>query len=452
VVGDKTQLDKTSQTLLQFVKAFKTILELQGFPIAKASKEIREDLGSSEQEKRNMADQKRKAILEYHSANNSFYKNLLGDNSAAPWPNLPIITKKDLQRPIHEMLSDEFNERDVYIANTSGSSGHPFFFAKDKYSHALTWAYIFESYRNLGISPEHWQARFYGIPLDLISNVKEKIKDRFMHRVRFPVFDLGDAQLEIFLQRFRSRKIHYVYGYTNSILLFSKFVRASGIVVRNICPTLFACIVTSEVCTDEDKKTIESALGVPVYREYGASELDVIAIEDRAGRWSVNESNLFVEVVDDANRPLPIGEEGRIVVTSLTNKAMPFIRYEIGDVGILSRDEKGLVIKKLSGRINDTIVLPSGKKSPGLTFYYVSRSILESSGVLKEFIIRQTALDSFEFDVVADRALTEQETSEIRSKMVQYLEPGLKLKINRVEKISRPASGKIKHFYSEINK
>jgi phenylacetate-CoA ligase len=431
---------------------FQQIIKLQGYPISLANEEITAFNKLSTSEKEAQINHKKTSILHYHFKNNPFYKTLLQSNSLSKWDILPIITKKDLQRPIHEMLSDEFNERDVYIANTSGSSGHPFFFAKDKYSHALTWAFIFESYRNLGITPEHWQARFYGIPLDLIPNIKEKIKDRFMHRVRFPVFDLSDVQLQVFLQRFRSRKIHYVYGYTNSILLFSKFVIAKGIVVRNICPTLFACIVTSEVCTDEDKKTMEAALGVPVYREYGASELDVIAIEDRAGRWSVNESNLFVEVVDDANKPLPIGEEGRIVVTSLTNKAMPFIRYEIGDVGILARDEKGLVIQKLSGRINDTIVLPSGKKSPGLTFYYVSRSILESSGVLKEFMIRQTAIDSFEFDVVADRALTEQETSEIRSKMVQYLEPGLKLKINRVEKISRPASGKIKHFYSEINK
>ena len=51
----------------------------------------------------------------------------------------------------------------------------------------------------------------------------------------------------------------------------------------------------------------------------------------------------------------------------------PFIRYEIGDVGIL--DEKSTlkkpILKKLIGRTSDVALLPSGKKSPGLTFYYV---------------------------------------------------------------------------------
>ncbi|MFM9986967.1 MAG: phenylacetate--CoA ligase family protein, partial [Flavobacteriales bacterium] len=218
----------------------------------------------------------------------------------------------------------------------------------------------------------------------------------------------------------------------------------------DVTPALKRCIVTSEVCREEDKQVIEKALGVPVIREYGASELDVIAIEDIHGRWAVNETNLFVEVLSEDNRVLPLGESGRIVISSLHNKAMPFIRYDIGDIGVLDEDDRGLVLKKLSGRVNDTIVLPSGKKSPGLTFYYVSRSILESSGVLKEFIIRQTALNSFEFDVVSDRPLTPEETKDIRDKMDLYLEPGLVLKINRVEKIQRPASGKIKHFYSEL--
>jgi phenylacetate-CoA ligase len=218
----------------------------------------------------------------------------------------------------------------------------------------------------------------------------------------------------------------------------------------DVSPALKRCIVTSEVCREEDKMVIEKAFGVPVIREYGASELDVIAIEDIRGRWSVNEANLFVEILDEANRVLPMGESGRMVITSLHNRAMPFIRYDLGDIGVLEEDEQGIYIKTLSGRVNDTVILPSGKKSPGLTFYYVSRSILESSGVLKEFIIRQTAQDQFVFDVVSDRPLTSEEVLDMQHKMDVYLEPGLTLKINRVEKILRPASGKIKHFYSEL--
>ncbi len=426
------------------------ILRLKGFPMHEADEMLANFEQLTRKEKERQIEDKKRQIVRYHTSNNLFYKSKLKQDFTSEWSQLPIITKRDLQAPLDTMLSSEFNRKKVYISNTSGSSGHPFFFAKDKLSHALTWSYILRQYESLNIHPGDWQARFYGIPLDKISYAKEKVKDLFMHRVRFPVFNMGDVMLEKFLMQFQRTKIHYVYGYTNAILLFSQFLLRKGIRLVEVCPTVKRCIVTSEVCREEDKKVIEQAFGVPVIREYGASELDVIAIEDIQGRWGINESNLFVEVLSEDNQVLPMGESGRLVITSLHNQAMPFIRYDIGDIGTLEEDNQGLVLKTLSGRVNDTIVLPSGKKSPGLTFYYVSRSILESSGVLKEFIIRQTTLNSFEFDVVSDRPLDQEEINDMHHKMDLYLEPGLVLKINRVAEIQRPASGKIKHFYSEL--
>lgn len=430
--------------------SFQTILKWKGFPMNSAGAYLDSFNRSDRDQQKIIIERLKKEIVDFHSHHNPLYRKLMQKSQSMEWCDLPIVSKKELQAPITEMLSDGYRLSQVYISNTSGSSGHPFFFAKDKFAHALTWAFIEQQYKGLGIRPGDWQARFYGIPLDRLSYAKEKVKDYFMHRVRFPVFDMGDVMLEKFLNQFRSTTIHYVYGYTNSVLLFSHFLLRKGVRLNQVSSSLKRCIVTSEVCRDEDKQIIEEALGVPVIREYGASELDVVAIEDVQGRWAVNEANLFIEVLSDDNRILPMGQPGRLVITSLHNKAMPFIRYDIGDIGVLDEDERGIVVKTLSGRVNDTIILPSGKKSPGLTFYYVSRSILESSGVLKEFIIRQTALDSFEFDIISDRALTAEEIRDIYNKMDLYLEPGLKLKINRVDKILRPSSGKIKHFYSEL--
>lgn len=429
---------------------FQTILKWKGFPVTEATKQLDLFHSLDRQAQKDWIETQKKEIVEFHFKNNPFYNQVIGQALPSAWSELPIIQKKDLQSPLNQMIATGYSRSNVYISNTSGSSGHPFFFAKDKFSHALTWAFILNRYKALGIQQGDWQARFYGIPLDSITYLKEKVKDFFMHRIRFPVFDLGDDKLGEFLWRFSQKKIQYIYGYTNSILLFSEFLLRKNVCLREVCPTLNICIVTSEVCRDEDKQVMEQALGVPVVREYGASELDVIAIEDVCGRWAINEGSLFVEVLSEDNRVLPLGEIGRLVITSLHNKAMPFIRYDIGDIGSLEEDDRGLVLKTLSGRVNDTIILPSGKKSPGLTFYYISRSILESSGVLKEFIIRQTALDSFEFDVVSERPLTVDEVKDIQTKMDLYLEAGLKLKINRVDKINRPPSGKIKHFYSEI--
>jgi len=432
--------------------AFDTILTWQGFPMKEARAQLTRFYAMDRVDQKRWIDKQRQSILDFHFQYNPLYQRITKRSLPKNWNDLPILQKKDLQAPIDQLLSEGYTPSKVYISNTSGSSGHPFFFAKDKFTHALTWMFILHHYELSGIRQGDLQARFYGIPLDRISYAKEKVKDFFMHRVRFPVFDLGDEMLEKFLLQFQKTKIQYVYGYTNSILLFSEFLIKRKVKLVDVCPTLKRCLVTSEVCREEDKRIVEEALGVPVIREYGASELDVIAIENIEGRWGLNEANLFIEVLSDDNQVLPLGESGRLVITSLNNKAMPFIRYDIGDIGVIEEDEHGLVLKTLSGRVNDTIVLPSGKKSPGLTFYYVSRSILESRGVLKEFIIRQTSLDSFEFDIVSDRPLTAEEIVDIQKKMDVYLEPGLQLKINRVEKIIRPASGKIKHFYSELDK
>jgi phenylacetate-CoA ligase len=120
-------------------------------------------------------------------------------------------------------------------------------------------------------------------------------------------------------------------------------------------------------------------------------------------------------------------------------------------MGIIEKKGNKIILKELSGRVNDMIYLPSGKVAAGLTFYYISRSILESLGIIKEFVIRQTTVDTFVFDVVMDRPFSEGETEFLESQMTQYLEPGLNLQINKVEIIMRPKSGKIKHFYSELN-
>lgn len=431
--------------------SFENILRWKGYPLDKAARQIRQFHSMPREQQKQWIEEKKREVVRYHSLHNPVYRKVIHGKSITDWNSLPIMKKSDFQHPLPMMVSDEWQHRKMYTSNTSGSSGHPFFFAKDTFCHALVWAYIIRSYVHLGIDSKKKQARFYGIPLTRLSYANELLKDYFMNRKRFIVFDLGDEMLEQFFQRFQKTKFDYIYGYTNSLLLFAKYLDRKNIVLKKESSRLRLCITTSEVCTEEDRTFLSRVFGVPVVREYGASELDVIAIEDIHGRWSVNESNLFVEVLGADDQPLPFGSEGRLIITSLFNKAMPFIRYEVGDIGIIEEDEKGLVLKKLSGRVNDTILLPSGKRSPGFTFYYISRNILESGGLLKEFVIKQTALDTFEFDVVAYSPLREKEISEIKKIMDQYLEPGLKLKINQVDKIHRPASGKLKHFHSAVN-
>ena len=436
---------------------FHLSLKLSGFPIEKAQIDFDKIIAVSEVNYPEYLEHKKQEIVAFHLKNNSFYRDLVGKEICENWLDLPVLTKKDLQKPLKERLSKGYSEKSVFINKTSGSSGDPFVFAKDKEAHAITWASIIHRFGWYAIDfNSSYQARFYGIPLDFIGYRKERLKDFLSKRYRFPIFDLSDKVLDGVFNHFKTKKFDYINGYTSSIVLFGKYLQARNIILTDICPTLKVCMVTSEMLFEDDKILLEKHLGIPIVNEYGASELDLIAFQYRSvgtkDEWQVNSETLFVEILDEKNQPVPYGIEGKIVITSLYNKAHPFIRYEIGDVGIL--DEKSTlnkpILKKLIGRTSDIAILPSGKKSPGLTFYYVTKSIIEDGGNVKEFIIRQTKLDTFEIDYVSSIALTSKQILEIEKAIANYLEPGLHFTYNRKEVLERTKRGKLKQFQSNL--
>lgn len=437
--------------MLQMLRLFDLSLLINGFPIKEAKAELDAIIQFSEEEHALFIQHKKEEIVAYHLQNNPFYKSLVGSINTKNWNDLPVLNKQNLQKPLSERLSKGYSIKNVYLNKTSGSSGTPFVFAKDKYCHALTWASNSMRFGWHGINfNTSYQARFYGIPMDFIGNRKERLKDFFSNRYRFPIFNLSDIVLERFLQKFQTKKFDYLNGYTSSIVLFAKFLEKKNIVLKDICPTLKACFVTSEMLFESDKILLKKQLGIPVVNEYGASELDLIAFENPKGKWQINTETLFVEILDENNQPVPNGTEGKIVITSLFNKAHPFIRYDIGDIGIL--DEKSTlqkpILKKLIGRTNDIALLPSGKKSPGLTFYYVTKSIIEDDGNVKEFIIKQTQIDTFEIEYVSEKELNTNQIDEIKTAIVHYLEPNLNFTFTRKTVLERTNRGKLKQFNS----
>jgi phenylacetate-CoA ligase len=429
---------------------FKITLAFSGFPIGKAKKEF---YLAHELSKEELAD----LNFRFHSENNLFYQSFLKSKDAGKienWNDIPVITKKDFQINIDEILTGGLKKSELHIHNTSGSTGTPFYFAKDKFCHALNWTeidyHLLKHGINIGSSK---QARFYGIPLSGLKYYKERLKDFLANRVRFPVFDLSDEKLASVLSEFKKKKFEYVNGYTSSLVIFAKFLIERNIVLKDVCPSIKVVFPTSEVVDDIDRRTMERGFGVNVRNEYGAAELDILAFEDADGDFVLNEETLYIEILDDNNQPVEAGIEGKVIVTSLNNKAMPFIRYEVGDRAVLSGKLKNgnRVLERVVGRTNDIIKLPSGKISPGLTFYYISKKLLESGGRIKEFIIIQKTIDTFLFKYVANEELSNSEQSEIQKAMDLYLEPGLVCEFSHCAFIERTKAGKLKHFFSEIS-
>ena len=150
---------------------------------------------------------------------------------------------------------------------------------------------------------------------------------------------------------------------------------------------------------------------------------------------------------------LPYGEEGRVVITSLYNKAHPMIRYDIGDIGCLSTKStlKKPILEKLIGRTNDIARLPDGKVVPGLTFYYVTKTIIEDNGNIKEFVIIQTKIDEFKIEYVSLNELSSEQKSKILAAVGTYVGKDLKIVFERKDILKRSGSGKLKQFTSQLS-
>ncbi len=443
----------TLQKLSFLLKLFDLSLKLKGFPIKEAKAHLEIIQNKNDDDFKSYLETKKQDIITYHLKHNSFYKEFAKSTNTLDWNSIPVMTKQDLQQPLNSLLSDGFTKNNIYIDKTSGASGTPFVFSKDKFCHALTWSVIQDRFGwyDINFNTSN-QARFYGIPLDKKGYYIEKLKDLVSNRTRFNVFDLSDIAFNNWLKVFKNKPLEYINGYTSPIVQFAKYLQRTNIVLNTICKSLRVCIVTSEMLFEADKQLMESQFGVPVVNEYGASELDLIAFQNQNSEWQVNSETLFVEVLDEQNNVLPLGEEGRLVITSLYNKSQPFIRYDIGDIGVLSKNStlKKPILEKLVGRTNDIAILPSGKKAAGLTFYYITKSIIEDGGNVKEFVVEQVKPDTFKIIYVSNKTLSKEKVVKIKSEMEHYLESGLHIFFEKQDSLQRSKSGKLKQFSSLI--
>lgn len=425
---------------------FRKSLQWKGYDLRKAKALLKEITAWSETQKI----EQRHKILEHHLKFNAFYNTHVKDKTV-DWENLPVLTKADLQQPLYRRLSKGYTTKNVHQGKTSGSSGHPFSYAKNKFCHAMAWAVFDTAYSAHGIDLDlSLEARFYGIPSGGFERFKERVKDFVGNRHRFPIFDMSDVVLEDYVEKFRRNGYDYINGYTSSIVLFAKYCQAQNIILKKICPSLKTCIVTSEMLFEDDRELLEKVLGVPVINEYGSSETGLIAIQNTAGDFLLNTHTLYIEVVDEKNNPVPDGRVGKILITDLFNKAHPFIRYEIGDMGSISTVNGQRILTQLQGRTSDIARLPNGKVIPGLTFYYVTKSVMNEQSTVKEFVIIQKEPLLFKIQYVAATALTQKEQRQVQKAMANYADVSINLEFEKLDQLDRSQRGKLKQFITEV--
>jgi phenylacetate-CoA ligase len=202
------------------------------------------------------------------------------------------------------------------------------------------------------------------------------------------------------------------------------------------------------------RQKIAQVFGCEVYNQYGSREVSDVAFElpGTEGLWVAPWGN-FVEILDEQGMPVPPGQEGNIVVTCLTNYAMPLLRYEIGDRGTLlpqpAAAGPGLqVLKQVSGRNMDVFRKPDGTLVDSQYFIH----LMYFRPWVWKFQVVQRSLDQVLFRVVGPPPRPpESELEEIAAKARLALGDQCRVDFEFREDLPQPPTGTHRYTISEVN-
>lgn len=185
-------------------------------------------------------------------------------------------------------------------------------------------------------------------------------------RVTLPSFgsegtNIPDKILAGYIDRIKKYQPFLLEGLPLYLHAFAKYLVRSGIP----SPKVGVIKPFGGSMTLSMKEAIEKAFGCEVYDTYGCSETGFIACDCPKHEGLHLFMDLYYVEICRKGRPVPPGELGKIYITDLENKAMPWIRYDIGDVGRCFVEDHGCgrrsVRIQVEGRVEDTLCNSEGR-------------------------------------------------------------------------------------------
>ncbi|MCP4402610.1 MAG: phenylacetate--CoA ligase family protein [bacterium] len=330
-------------------------------------------------------------LLQHAYKNVPYYRQLFDATGVKPdeiktpadLPAIPITTKSHLRSlPEEQIIAKNVDIKNCVKERTSGSSGMPFSFfftQKDNDLRPLLDLRI--------LLANGYKLRDTIIGIADSRHAVEK-KHWFQHiglmrKEHVPILTPVEEQIEK-IQRMRP---DIIWSFTSDLVLI-----ANRMIDENIKDIHPKAVYTMAEFLDQNRRNLlTSVFGVAPFDCYGSAECGAIAWEchKRAG-YHMNTDMLVVECIKDGRQVQP-GESGELIVTNLHSYAMPFIRYSVGDIGVLSDTRcpcgRGLpMLSVIEGRRIDCIVLPDGKS---ISPYLLTCAIEDIPGILRYQIIQQ---------------------------------------------------------------
>jgi len=405
---------------------------------------------------------KLKNLLKHARDNVPFYNKMFKKFNFKPEDIKNINDLNKLPKLTKEIINDNFN--DLYARNypkekfissrTGGSTAAPMKFYIDNKWEACSMAAAYRSWSWAGYNVGNKMAYLWSAHRDLknssSSNI-DKVRNFLFRTIYLDAFNLTEENMNKYVKILTRFKPKVINTYASVIFTFSEYIKKMGI--DTIKPK--AILTTADMLYDYQRKSIEEAFNCEVFDYYSGRDTTLQAAECKEHfGYHLSIENAVVEFIKENEQVAP-GETGNLIITDLCSYAMPFIRYEIGDLGI-PLDERCPcgrnlpIMKSLEGRTYDYILTSDGRLLSGIFFH----SILVYYKIqgIKEFQIIQKTKDRIIVIIVKNEKGNAEDINRFISLIKKNVGEKIKIEIKYVSSIKRTPTGKLMHVISNINK
>lgn len=378
------------------------------------------------------------AMLRFARDNTAYYAETLRDISdAADISTLPILRKTDVVACLPDLLARGHDPRTTPVGHTGGSTGKPLAFFYDETKHELMRAGMMRSYMMSGWRPGQKILNFWGARQDTVTGGvfgNAMLDDWIAAEKTLPAHEIDAVKLADWAHFIQSYRPALLQGYASILAALARFILEEKLVMPD---NLIGIYSTAEVLTDAQRALITEAFGCHVFNQYGSREIPNIACECSHGSMHVFTDMVWLESIGH-----------RLLVTSLTNRLMPMIRYENGDSGELLEGECTCgnpfpLMKMGLCRQNDLILTPAGRHLHPSFFHH----LLDGQARVEQFQFVQHSPAGITLRLAASAPLDPDTVAALRAKL-HLGGDGMALSIEYLPEIKRTASGKLRFVIS----
>jgi phenylacetate-CoA ligase len=356
--------------------------------------------------------------------------------------HFPIVTKADLRGREEQFLSSQCERENLMVKRTSGSTGVPLTIYLDEAGKQWKYATTLRSDEWSGWRLGQRVAKVWGNPEYRQFGWRGRLRNTLLDRaVYLDTCHLTDERVEDFFNILRRRQPGLIFGHAHSLYLLAGRMKPGELRPNGI-------ISTAMPLHDWQRRKIEQVFDTKVTDRYGCEEVSLIACEcERHHGLHINSDSIYVEIErrDESHT-------GNLIVTDLTNRAMPLIRYRNGDVVTLSdrvcECGRGLpLIEKIEGRDADYVVTPSGALISGISL--TENFALKIAGTAQMQIVQET-VTHLRIRIVPAAEFGEDSRRQIAGLVRDTFGDGVRHDVELLDAIEQEPSGKYRFCVSKV--